>query len=337
MGQFYSGSDLKKGALLRAGEPTDGTSSYDSLALKYLNQIYFNIIAGSNEFDIDCGEPWVWARSRSPIILTLKAAFGTQALGGNVGGATVSVTTGSSSGIFSTAPTTSMAGQYLYVQDNNPERYRILTHTASTTSFTLDGPYNGTTNAAANFLVLIIVYPIGSSENILRLVEPFRVYKMTFDEDRNYQIYGVDPNSFNMHYPLSSVVGGVPNRFMTFIDNDGNLSVRMNEFLTEDTRCEVDYIPVPAELTDSDTSIPLIPRAHRSLLEYGVTALLMLDKGDSRAATYVSMTQAGMKALVQATRKEQSHINSKSKGVLFPRQEYLRVRQRILAFVRQRD
>lgn len=230
-----------------------------------------------------------------------------------------------------------MKDQFLSVDDDNPEKYRILAHTAGATSFTLDGPYNGSTNAAANFLVLRIVYPLGAEDTILRLVEPFRVYKMTFDEDRDYQIYGLDSSSFNSHFPLTTIVGGVPNRFYIFKNSTDQLCARFNEFVTEDTRCEVDYIPPPSELTDSDASIPILPRAFRPLLEYGAAAMVLIDKGDDRAPIYINLTQSKMKALVEASRKEMSHVNTKSKGVLFARQEFIRVRQRLMAFVRQRD
>lgn len=327
MSLFYSGADLKRGSLQRAGEPTDGSSQYDAVAMKYINQIHFNIISGANEFDVDCGEPWAWARAKTPLILTLQPTYTT---------GTVSVANGSTAGTFSTPPILSAVGQYLKIDDtNNPELYRIIAHTASASSFTLDGPYNGSTNATAHFFVKWIVYELGSQDKFLRLVEPMRVYFMTWDEDRNYQIYGLDANSFNRDYPLSVLVGGVPTRFMTFINDAGNLAVRMNETVGQKMRAELDYIPEPDEITDSDSSIPLIPRPYRSVLEYGATTMLMADKADARMAQYSAMTTAKMKALVESVKREQSHINSKSKGALQVRQEQMRVRQRLREFIRQ--
>lgn len=327
MSQFYSGADLKRGVLQRCGEPTDGTSQYDAVALKYINQIYFNVISGSNEFDVDCGEPWPWARANAPMILTLQATYNT---------GSVALTNGSTLGVFSSPPALSAMGQYIHTSDdNNPEHYRIISHIGGNDEFTLDGPYNGVTNSAANFFVDWIVYELGSQDKILRLVEPFRVYFMTWDEDRNYQIYGLDANSFNKDYPLSIMVGGVPTRFMTFINDAGNLAVRFNETVGQQMRVEVDYIPMPAEITDSDTSIPLIPRPFRAVLEYGASSLLLTDKTDGRAQQYFQLTTAKLKALVEAFKKEQSHVNSKSKGAIQVRQEFLRVRQRLREFIKQ--
>lgn len=328
MSQFYSGADLKRGVLQRCGEPTDGSSDYDGLVMKYLNQLYFNIIAGSSEFDVDCGEAdWMWARATAPMILTLQPSYTA---------GSVSVTQNSTACSFSIPPATSMKGQYLKMADSdNPERYRIIEHIAGDTSFTLDGPFNGSTNSTASFFVTILVYTLGTQDQILRLVEPFRVYFMSWDEDRNYQIYGIDSNSFNRDYPLSSIVGGVPNRFMDFIDDDGNVSVRMNQYVGQTMRVEVDWVPVPMPLEDSDSSIPIVPRAFRIALEYGATALLMMDKNDNRAANFFQLTTAKLKALVEAGRKEKSHVNSKSKGAIQPRQEYLRVRERLQSYVRQ--
>jgi len=324
---FYSGADLKRGVLQRIGELTDGTSSYEELAMRRINELYFNVIAGGNEFDVDLGEPWIWARAPQPLIITLVPPYQT---------GTVSVTNNSAAGSFSVAPTVSLKNQYLQILDTgNPEKYKIISHTANATAFTLDGPYNGSTGASSSFQVLMINYQIGNDTDILRLVEPFRVYKMTWDEDRNYQVYGLDPNSFDYNYPLGSIVQGMPNRFKIWKDEDKNIWAQMNEFLTEQSRMEVDYIPIPDELTDSDESIPLIPREFRTILEYGPTAMLMLEKGDGRAPSYIQLTQAKMKAMLKATRKEQSHLNSKSKGRLVPRPEFIRVRQRIQAFVKQ--
>lgn len=329
MSQFYSGADLKRGVLQRCGELADGTSSYEASALKYINQLYFNIIAGSNEFELDLGDPWIWARAPQPIIITLQPPYNT---------GTVNLTQGSASCSFSVAPSTSMVNQFLHVTDQtNPEKYRITAHVASQTSFTIDGPYNGSTNAAALFEILILCYPLADDKTLLRLVEPFTVYKMTFDEDRNYQIYGLDPDSFSANYPLASIVQGVPNRFTTFKDSLGMNYARFNEYASELTRVEVPYIPIPAELTDDDNSIPLIPREFRIALEYGATALLMLDKGDSRSDKFIALATQKLKALQKAERKEISHTNWKSKGRLFARPEFMRVRQRIQSFIRQTD
>lgn len=327
MGQFYSGADLKRGALQRAGEPTDGSSAYDALCMKYINELYFDILAGSSEFDVDTGDAWLWAKSPDPIILTLQPEYTD---------GTVSVTQNSTAGSFSIAPITSMAGQYLAVDDgSNSERYRILTHVAGAQAFVLDGPYTAVTNSLASFRVLQIVYPIKNERELMRLVEPFRVYKTTFDEDRNYQIYGLDSSSFNRDYPLAAIVSGMPNRFFHFKDDNDVISVRFNMVPSELTRVEIDWVPMMDELIDSDSSVPIIPRSFRKILEYGATFFIMTDKNDDRAEKYFALTKAKLLAMREHSRKEQSQINTKSKGYVFARQENIRVRQRLQLFVRQ--
>lgn len=327
MGQFYSGADLKKAALQRAGEPTDGTSQYDALAMSYVNELYFDIIAGSNEFDVDTGDVWIWAKAPSSLILTLQPEYIT---------GTISVIQGSVAVSFSVAPATSMVNQYLAIDDgSNSERYQIVSHTATQKSFTLDGPYNGSTNATTNFRILQIVYPLLPEKQIMRLVEPMRGYKTSFDEDLNYQCYGIDSSSFNKDYPLASIVSGVPTRFFWFKDDDDIIQVRFNQVPSELTRFEVDYIPMPDEITDSDQSVPVIPRPFRVALVYGAAYHLLQDKNDDRAPTYFQMAKNKIMALREAARKEQSHVNTKSKGVIFARQEFIRVRQRLQLFVRQ--
>ena len=97
-------NELKISILERAGEKTDGTSSYDSRALKYINNLHQDLIAGGNEFGIDTDEPWIWAQSKRPLVLTLIPAFET---------GTVTMTLDSRDGTYSSAPTDSHAGRFL--------------------------------------------------------------------------------------------------------------------------------------------------------------------------------------------------------------------------------
>lgn len=131
MPSFDTVRDLKQAALQRAGELTDGTSRYDTLAVKYLNELYHGVIAGGNEFGIDVSEPWVWAESHRPIVLTLTPPYET---------GSVSMTYGSLAGTFSDAPTASQVGCYLRC-DISSTVYRIREHVAGGTSFKIDQPF----------------------------------------------------------------------------------------------------------------------------------------------------------------------------------------------------
>lgn len=130
MSFLKSTSDLKAEVLDICGELTDGTSPYDALAVRYLNNLYQGLLAGGNEFGIDIAEPWSWAQSKRPILLTLIPAVQ----------ATATFIYGSAIGTFAIAPAMSVAGTFLRA-DNNQSVYRVASHTAGSNTFTLDQPY----------------------------------------------------------------------------------------------------------------------------------------------------------------------------------------------------
>lgn len=122
---------LKKEVLNICGELDDGTSHFDSIVVDRLNALYQGLLAGGNEFGIDIAEPWVWAQSKRPILLTLLPNYNTT---------NAVMTQGSFNASFSAAPTISLEGYFLRLT-NLDDIYRIAHHTASQTAFTLDQPY----------------------------------------------------------------------------------------------------------------------------------------------------------------------------------------------------
>jgi len=120
---------------------------------------------------------------------------------------------------------------------------------------------------------------------------------------------------------LKDLEATVPTRFYTGYDSSSNLYAEFNAYADDERiRVELDYIPLPTELIDSDTSIPLIPREHRPVLEYGAAYYIMVDKEDQKAATYFSATKAKMMAMREDLRRQQTNY-SKNKGRLVPRLE----------------
>lgn len=157
MAQFRTTADLVDSILRRAGELTDGTSSFESQALDYLNQVHHSIINGGNEFDVDVDEAWTWAKAKHPIILELQPALET---------GTVSLTQGSESGSFSSAPAASQQGNFLKI-DNRDEYFKIAQHTAGATAFELDAAYTGDTGATLTFKSIQLDYDLVSEYIII--------------------------------------------------------------------------------------------------------------------------------------------------------------------------
>lgn len=442
MANLRTTTDLKNEVLRKAGEPTDGTSAFATRAVAYLNEVYQGLVSGGNEFGIDIDEPWVWAKSSKPIILTLEPALST---------GTVTLTLGSTNGTFSSAPTDSQEGRYLKIEARD-EYFRIRSHSAGGTAFEIDQPYteaSGTfnyksikldytltddyiivddTNDKINFsenttteLTATLtqgVYSVsdyatevktqldtagaetytvtfdsltrkftllqgGSStfdlffatgtnvarsasgtlgfdvvnstgaksyssiyplNGIQRLVRPMTTYR---DQDVNVfffeglegffrrriggigtgdgfgKIYGVGNNTMLRDYPLTQLPEGVPDRFAEIgYDENGLITVRFNRYPKEKTRVEIDYIPIIRDLQDNVASVPLVPKSFRPYLVFAASYYLLIDKSDNKAATFFSLAQAKLKALVNATR-ERTSITGNNYGRIIPRRDML--------------
>lgn len=395
MGNFVHTHDLKKNALSRAGELDDGNSPYDATAVKYLNQIYQAIIAGGNEFDVELGEPWIWAKERHPGILILNIPYET---------GTVSLTNGSASGTFSSAPAASQAGKFMKIT-GRPEYFRIASHTAASTSFTLDANYTDTTGSGLSYKAYSLEYSLASG--IERLIGPMRVYRgQDFNLIESGLIHGVDLQALNAEYPMRELATGTPTMFsQVHRDHEGLIHLRMNKSVDTQTKVEYDHISIQGDLVDKTfattdvttatdlititdhglvddervmflttgtipaglstatiyyvvsatqntfkvsatsggsavditsqgagthrvTNIPLVPKSFRTVLEFGAAFYLLSEKEDSEATTYFQLTQAKMRAMVKANRRELHHINKKYFGQLIPRLSQVSSRRR---------
>lgn len=226
---------IKNSVLFRCGELTDGTSAYDSKALEYINQIYRSILSGGNEFNLDLGKPWVWAKARTPGTLVLQTEYS----------GTAAVVNGSTSVTLSAAPAVSLKGQYFRVLDGG-DFYKVLSH--SGTSVTLDAAYTSSTNAAASFKVYFLEYDL--PQEIERLVGPMVVDKQQdFNAPMDGLIYGVDMSNINESYPLKFIRGSIPTNFAQISRGANNkIRVRFNDQAGSQTRVSFDYIPTYSDL-----------------------------------------------------------------------------------------
>ena len=303
MASGASTSDIVKGALQRAGEVTNGNSTYHQLVLKYINQVYLSILSGSNEFDIDAGIAWSWAKAEDAKSIILEIVQDT---------GTVSLTNGSTSGTFSSAPTLSMVDRYLKINDR-PEFFKILAHTAAATAFTIDVNYSDDTGSALDFKAIPIIYDLGS--NVLRLVEPAREYRTQAQggSGDDGKIRGMDITAMRTSFPLKHIV-------------------QFNSYPDKQTKVDFDFIPYPTDLFDSLDSIPVIPRDHREVLELGASYYILDDKGDKDGAqNKFALTQRKIKAMVEDDTKQRDKIGD-GFGELTPRQDQVhRFRRRFTA------
>jgi hypothetical protein len=259
MSKFESFLDLKTAALQRAGELTNGNSDYDTIVEEQMNSLLRSIFSGSNEFDVDLGEPWEWAKAEFSGVLTLIPPYAT---------GTVALTQGSSGATLSTAPTGlgSLRGHYLMAQ-NNTTIYRIVEHTADATGLTLDQIYLEDTAAAATFKIIKLDYELlpqgyfdSSPIRVERLIGPMRCFKAN-SLDGGTEIEGLDTKAFEKKFPRAVMLGGIPENFTTSFETNGVMTVRFSHYQIEDKlRVEYDYIPVAphqclVEFEDSDMAL----------------------------------------------------------------------------------
>jgi len=308
MSNMTTTADLLDDALTKIGEKIDGTSDYESDALTYMNTFYKSILAGGNEFNVELGEQWVWAKAANPGVLTLRSAYTT---------GTVSLTQESVSGAFSVAPASSQVGKMLKITDRS-DVFRVTAHVAGATAFTLDDIYTDLTSTALNFKLYTLDYALVA--DAIRQIGPLTCYRQQSNVDDEGKIYGQDLASFNRQFPLHRLEEGIPTHFAIKANAGGVITLRMSHSVAELTRVEYDYIPLPVALTDSATSIPLVPIEHRQVLSYMTSYALCVDKEDTKADHFFKLSQAKLQAMVQATRKEQLHV-SKDRGRLIPRRD----------------
>ena len=202
MAQFRTTADLIDSILTRAGETTSGTSSYDSNGdvLNYLNRVHFSLLAGGTvslgkDSTVEIDETWDWARSKRPIIIELQPKYDS---------ASVTLTLSSEAGTLSTAPSYSMAGWYLEV-DGNEGLYRIASHTASSTSFELDGAWPNDSVSSGSCRIFQLDYDIIPSYMIVDTANN----KVQFQETSGTTITGTLTSGSYTPSDLATHVGSV--------------------------------------------------------------------------------------------------------------------------------
>jgi CRISPR/Cas system-associated endonuclease/helicase Cas3 len=131
----------------------------------------------------------------------------------------------------------------------------------------------------------------------------------------------MDEQEMAKEWTIRRIMSGPPTHFsIQSKDNAGAYYVRFNKVATELTRVEYKYIEIPEALTDSATSIPMIPVEHRDCLALAAAHYLLLDKNDSRSEKFMQLTQQKLKAMQKAEEKQKTQT-SKLRGKLMPRRD----------------
>lgn len=287
MANYRYSADLVNDILFRAGEPIDGTSDFDAVALQYLNRAYQALWAGGAEFVPEINERWWWLKKHPPGILTLEPVINT---------GTLAVTNNSASITFSSAPAGSLVGWFIKVK-SHADVFRIKTHTGGQVGATLESVYTGDTGTTAGYDAYKLEYELAS--DLLYIVAPMRVF-----QDNRAKIDGMSLDALEFVWPLGDVNSGVPKAFAMVTETKVRFSHYGGVSATDYIKVEYDYLYRPADLTDSGSEEPVVPRRHRKTLsDLGLFSLFM-DKNDDRADGVGLMAKAGLKAMAIENRSK---------------------------------
>lgn len=155
---------------------------------------------------------------------------------------------------------------------------------------------------------------------IQRLIGPMQVHRNNGETmDQKGKILGVDFNTMIRKHPLVDVYEGIPTHFAEVQQRpNGIMTVRFNAYPAEDTRVEIEHIPVAQELQDNTTSVPLVPISYRDYLVFGAVYYVMCEKKDDQAAAYGDLATKKLTAMVNHTRKKAIQTGANF-GRLIPR------------------
>ena len=291
-----SAQDLKEDVLFRAGE--QNSADWGTKTIDYLNRVYMTLASGASEFLPEYVEDWWWMRSEG--VLTLEPPITT---------GTVAVTDGSASITFSSAPAASVAG-YRFKVEGHPEVFKIATHTGGATAATLDSVYTGDDATAAEYKLMKVEYSLDSSvEAVIGPMTGFR---------NNPRIIGLSPERMDELYPLPDLTTGIPRAFSL----ENTQTVRFSHGGRTDgksMRVEYRYRQSITDLTDSDSSIPLVPYSWRHVLADMALTYVYMDKNDDRSNAVALAARTKLAGMLKENRRRLTKMDVTDIGHIYPR------------------
>lgn len=286
---------LKEDVLGRAGEsPT--TSTYQDQVIRDLNRVYRTLCAGASEFLPEYIDDWWWMRSKG-ILTLLPATTGS-----------VTVTQDSANITFGASIATSVVG-YAIRTENHSELFRIATHTGGTAVATLDSPYTGA-SGNPTYRLMKTYYTLDPAVNALMSpMVGFRGISI---------IPGVTPDRMDEQYPLYNLQPGIPQAFS--LENNSTVRFSHGGLMTgQSMRVEYRYRAQVVGLTDSASSVPLVPLEWRHLLSDMALTYLLLIKNDDRSNAIALSARTGLAAMLKENRRRLTKMGGSATGKIYPR------------------
>jgi hypothetical protein len=265
-----------------------GSSDRETEAKAYAQAAYIGILERA----------FTWGKKSTPGVINTVAEITT---------GTVTLTTASTAGTFSSAPAASCAGRKI-VTDQDGIVCRISTHTAAAAAFTLDSAYQGDGGSGLTFSVFQDEYSLASD-----FLVPRNKTRFLRDCHGNYDMDLIDADELDARFPYRASSGAAA-RYCAIIRHQ---KIRIYPWMTDAHRYEYEYCYHPGVLTFdgvAGTDTPIIqPAEDRVAIAFLAIANLLVDKNDDRAAAHVQAAQAkiaDMKRLDGKTKKHRTWMRT---------------------------
>ena len=128
----------------------------------------------------------------------------------------------------------------------------------------------------------------------------------------------MDIEPFKRKWPVQTAGPGAPHNFTMLAEKKIRFSHYGGVTAGDYVKVDYEYIKEPADLTDSATSVPLVPRQYRPILSDWGSAFLLQDKNDSRAKDSLKLAQNGIKSMA-LDHRSRSNRSSGSFGQVITR------------------
>jgi len=177
---------------------------------------------------------------------------------------TVSINSGSTSLTFSSAPTVSVANQYMIqFTATSDDWYLISSHTGSSTSATLSVPFVGSSNiSGANYILRKVFYSMPS--DLDRIIDVRQAITDT-------KLGAVDIRTFDAYLPDPTATGNPVYYSTVGMDTNKYWQITMYPTPTAIINLQIRYLQIPADLTSTDT--PILPEKFHDILVFGALYL----------------------------------------------------------------
>lgn len=216
-----------------------------SMIQAWINQVYKKVNGAFN---------WPWLLKLATIQTVADIETGT-----------VSINAGSTSLTFSSAPTISVAKQYMIqFSDVSNDWYLIDTHTAASTTAVLSVAFNGTSNiSGASYILRKVFYSLPS--DVDRIVDMRQARTLV-------RLGALDIRTFDRYLPDPQAVADPMYYYLAGLDENAYWQIGLYPIPEDVENIQTRYLKIPVDMSSS-TDVPIIPEKFHDVIVYGALYL----------------------------------------------------------------